>query len=94
VFDVIFSTKSSFARIRNCFTVFHKHEDDTGTEPGEKRHELEHQEDGQEPGEERKDGTAPTEDIEVLNEKDQPPPQHKPRRVTPLALLSPTPIFA
>ena len=85
-FDVIFSTKSSFTRIRNCFTVFHRRDDDTGSEMGDKGHaEAYHDEpaEGEEVGEPRKDGTAPTDELEVLNEKkDQPPSQHKPRRGT------------
>ena len=83
LFDVIFSTKSSFARIRNCFTVFHRREEDVASEMGEKRHDLEHQEpaDGEEVGERRKDGTAPIDELEVLSEsKDQPSTEHKPRR--------------
>lgn len=88
-FDVIFSTKSSFTRIRNCFTVFHRRDDDTGSEMGDKGHaEAYHDEpaEGEEVGEPRKDGTAPTDELEVLNEKkDQPPSQHKPR----LKLLRP-----
>ena len=53
---------------------------------GDKGHaEAYHDEpaEGEEVGEPRKDGTAPTDELEVLNEKkDQPPAQHKPRRGT------------
>lgn len=83
VFDVIFSTKSSFSRIRNCFTVFHRRDDDAGSEMGEKGPDEEHHEpaEGEEVGERRKDGTAPTDELEELNEKkEQPSSQHKPRR--------------
>jgi len=85
VFDVIFSTKSSFTRIRNCFTVFHKRDDDTGSEVAEKGHDAEHHEsaDGEDVGEHRKDGTAPTDELEVLDEKkEQPTSEQKPRRGT------------
>lgn len=89
VFDVIFSTKSSFTRIRNCFTVFHKREEDTASEMGDKGQDVERHEpaDGEEIGEPRKDGTAPTDELEVLEEKkkDQPSSQQKPR----LKLLRP-----
>jgi len=81
LFDVIFSTKSSFMRIRNCFTVFHARDDDAGAE---KTHEMEHHEAGEGEelaGEARKDGTAPTDELEVLDEKkDQPSAEQKPRR--------------
>lgn len=88
VFDVIFSTKSSFTRIRNCFTVFHRRDDDAGSEAGEKPHgDVEPDAgDGEEVGEPRKDGTAPTDELEVISEsKEQPSSQHKPR----LKLLRP-----
>jgi len=84
VFDVIFSTKSSFTRIRNCFTVFHMRED---AEMKDKGRDVEHDEpaDGEEQGEHRKDGTAPTDELETLNEnKDRPSSEQKPRRGTSL----------
>ena len=88
MFDVIFSTKSSFTRIRNCFTVFHKREEDTASEMGDKGQDVERHEpaDGEEIGEPRKDGTAPTDELEVLEEKkkDQPSSQQKPRQGTNL----------
>jgi len=83
MFDVIFSTKSSFTRIRNCFTVFHRRDDDVGSEMGDKGEgEPPAAADDEEVGERRKDGTAPTDELEVVSEgKDQPAPssQHKPR---------------
>jgi len=78
LFDVIFSTKSSFSRIRNCFTVFHKREDDIESEMGQKGHDEPAE--GEEQGESRKDGTAPTDEVDVLNEnKDAPSSDQKPR---------------
>ena len=81
LFDVIFSTKSSFMRIRNCFTVFHAR-DDTEAEKREQAHDEEHHEpaEGEDVGEHRKDAAAPTDELEVLSEqKDKPPPEQKPR---------------
>ena len=87
LFDVIFSTKSSFTRIRNCFTVFHKRDEDVEPETTDKGRDVEHHEsaEGEEQGEHRKDGTAPTDELEVLDEKkDQPSSEQKPRRGTNL----------
>jgi len=82
MFDVVFSTKSSFTRIRNCFTVFHKRDEDIEPEMTEKKHGHEPADD-EELGERRKDGPAPTDELEVLSEtKDQPTSEQKPRRGT------------
>ena len=86
LFDIIFSTKSSFMRIRNCFTVFHAR-DDAEAETREKAHDVEHHEpaEGEDVGEHRKDAAAPTDELEVLSEqKEQPAPEQKPRRGTNL----------
>jgi len=90
LFDVIFSTKSSFTRIRNCFTVFHRREgEDEAVEPpplGETKDVREHRGsvEGEEIGEHRKDGTAPSDELEVLDEKKDKPASssrdQKPRR--------------
>ena len=82
LFDVIFSTRSSFARIRNCFTVFHRPDGDTEPEARDKGRDVEHHESdkGEGQGEHRKDGTAPTDELEVLDEsKEQPSSEPKPR---------------
>jgi len=97
LFDVIFSTKSSFSRIRNCFTVFHRRDDDAGSETGEKpagEGRADDDElgvaataDGDEVGERRKDGTAPTDELDVLDEnKQKPASQLKPRHQSTFSL--------
>jgi len=99
LFDVIFSTKSSFARIRNCLTVFHRRdgEDEAAAgPPGETKgldgDTAEHRGsvEGEEVGEHRKDGTAPTDELEVLDEKKDKPSsrEQKPRRGTNLLQYS------
>ena len=83
VFDVIFSTKSSFSRIQNCFTVFHRRSEDTGSEMGDEPQDVEQAGDDEQAGEHRKDGTAPTDELEALSEtKEQPKSKQRPRQAT------------